>query len=356
MRKIRCLVIVLAFILLTGFSAAYAGGFSFVAVGDSRPSAVGAPHPWIYQRMLKEAGWLGVDLVLNTGDVVLENGSDLEKDRKAFKEFMDIHKPYPYKFYVAAGNHDYDAPEIRKAYLEIVRDKPYYSFNYEDAHFISLNTEMPGQERTISGDQWAWLKKDLEENKNRHPLFVFMHRPMYSLFNPNFDLQKKENFLNREERDKLTSLFTEYGVDTAYSGHEHSYHKEKHGGVDYIITGGGGAPLYGSPKEGGFYHYFLVTVGDKGKVENHLILPGQINVVQENDHSLVATNGTWEKVYFKGLHLPAPKGKFHLEADPVGWDKKKEYNAEVLENKDGMLTIGVNVPKNCNMRVTVIED
>jgi len=45
-------------------------------------------------------------------------------------------------------------------------------------------------------------------------------------------------------------------------GHEHLYHHSRRDGIDYFITGGGGAPLYAKPEAGGFYHYLLVTVKD----------------------------------------------------------------------------------------------
>ncbi|MBU1882292.1 hypothetical protein KKA08_09655, partial [bacterium] len=49
---------------------------------------------------------------------------------------------------------------------------------------------------------------------------------------------------SRSLRYKLTPLFAEYGVDLVINGHNHSYERLEKEGITYIVTGGGGAPLY----------------------------------------------------------------------------------------------------------------
>jgi hypothetical protein len=39
-------------------------------------------------------------------------------------------------------------------------------------------------------------------------------------------------------------LLAEYGVTAAFSGHDHGYYRTLRDGVHYVITAGGGAPLY----------------------------------------------------------------------------------------------------------------
>jgi hypothetical protein len=60
--------------------------------------------------------------------------------------------------------------------------------------------------------------------------------------------------------------FEFYNVDIVFNGHDHSYEHGKVRSVNYIVTGGGGAPLYDigqswwtihSEKT---YHYCLVSV------------------------------------------------------------------------------------------------
>ena len=61
-------------------------------------------------------------------------------------------------------------------------------------------------------------------------------------------------------RDRLEALFAKYKVNIVFAGHEHLYLRKVVNGIVHIITGGGGAPLYAEDKEGGFYHFVLVTV------------------------------------------------------------------------------------------------
>jgi len=45
-------------------------------------------------------------------------------------------------------------------------------------------------------------------------------------------------------REALTPLFERYGVDIVFNGHHHNYQRSLVHGVTYIVTGGGGAPIY----------------------------------------------------------------------------------------------------------------
>jgi hypothetical protein len=40
-------------------------------------------------------------------------------------------------------------------------------------------------------------------------------------------------------------VFTRYGVDLVFNGHDHDYERSVANGIVYIVAGGGGAPLHG---------------------------------------------------------------------------------------------------------------
>jgi acid phosphatase type 7 len=45
--------------------------------------------------------------------------------------------------------------------------------------------------------------------------------------------------------DKIfTPLFEKYKVSVVFAGHMHNYQRRIDNGITYIVTGGGGAPLY----------------------------------------------------------------------------------------------------------------
>ena len=64
----------------------------------------------------------------------------------------------------------------------------------------------------------------------------------------------------------LCPVFKNYGVRVAFGGHDHNYYHTTRDGITYIVTGGGGAPLYPCNKERGVIdgdkylscHHFLV--------------------------------------------------------------------------------------------------
>ena len=68
-------------------------------------------------------------------------------------------------------------------------------------------------------------------------------------------------------RQTLSPLFEQYGVDVVFNGHRHNYERNKVNGVTYVVTGGGGAPLYPmleqEPTQVAFalaYHFVLLEI------------------------------------------------------------------------------------------------
>lgn len=104
-----------------------------------------------------------------------------------------------------------------------------------------------------------WLIKDLRSNTKPFTI-VYFHHPPYSSSN-----HGSTYFL----RFRWDLIFEHFNVDIVFNGHDHCYERGKVKSVDYIVTGGGGAPLYNvghswwticSEKT---YHYCLVTVNQE---------------------------------------------------------------------------------------------
>ena len=88
----------------------------------------------------------------------------------------------------------------------------YYSYDYGNAHIISMSTEnacsyLPGS------NQYAWLVNDLQNaNANRETtpwIFLFGHRPMYS--------SDKATDTSPNLQEYIEPLLKEYSVDLASS-------------------------------------------------------------------------------------------------------------------------------------------
>ena len=82
--------------------------------------------------------------------------------------------------------------------------------------------------------QITWLLADLQSPENRNAKFtmVFFHAPVFS----------PDGTENRVLREMLHPLFRKYGVDIVFNG-THSYTRAELDGIQYVISGGGGAEI-----------------------------------------------------------------------------------------------------------------
>ncbi|MFO7947214.1 MAG: metallophosphoesterase, partial [Armatimonadota bacterium] len=187
---------------------------------------------------------------------------------------LKVHGDIPVAF--ATGNHDIRGSRKNVTIFEEYFGATYYSFDRGNAHFIILDSEIPGQEGRVKGEQWEWLVSDLEGASNAAYVFVTIHRPLFPVdghIGSSMDV-------DIPLRDRLHQLFVNYEVTAVFSGHEHLYNYHRRDGVGYYITAGGGAPLYAKPQEGGFYHYLLVATGEDGYTARVIKYDGQLHEVR----------------------------------------------------------------------------
>ncbi len=215
--------------------------FSFIVFGDSGTGNQNQLS--VAAQMLR----VKPDLGLITGDIVYPNGAWKDYDAKYFRPYRDMIASVC--FYPAPGNHDYHTKR-GKPYLDnffLPKDNPegsekYYSFDYANAHFVSIDSNLPmhGAEET---KQFDWLGKDLSSTRKTWK-FVFLHHPPYSASLHGGD---------RDIRGRYCPVFEKYSVDIVFCGHDHNYQRtvrinqfvpDKEG-VIYVVTGGGGGRLYG---------------------------------------------------------------------------------------------------------------
>ncbi|MDA8099288.1 MAG: metallophosphoesterase [Nitrospiraceae bacterium] len=230
--------------------------FSFVVLGDNR---AGDPTcDAVYAKLIASALERKPDFLINTGDQIDKPGN--LTNWKRFKELSrDVSVPY----FLTVGNHDVhvEVAGSEEAYMDQA-DLPgkeiYYSFVAGNSLFLVLDSYIKGEDKRITGEQFAWLQMVLSTSREKHK-FVVVHHPLF----PEKGKGKHHgNSLDRypAERDLLHGLFKQYGVEYVFMGHEHLYLRKTIDGIAYIITGGGGAPLYADDRNGGFHHYLLMTV------------------------------------------------------------------------------------------------
>ena len=80
---------------------------------------------------------------------------------------------------------------------------------------------------------------------------VFFHIPPYS--------SGREHGSDLGVRAVMEPLFRQYGIDLVFNGHDHDYERSVANGITYIVTGGGGAPLYAKGQPDPASVYFTST-------------------------------------------------------------------------------------------------
>ncbi|MFM1875144.1 MAG: hypothetical protein RL266_881 [Bacteroidota bacterium] len=185
-------------------------------------------------------GDVHTDIWMWLGDNAYGDGTDQEYQEKVFEVYPEVFKnsvvwPTP-------GNHDYGSIDFfnNGPYYDIMTlptngeagglpsgEEGYYSFDYGNIHFLSLNTEyllwiaLPG-----TGFQ-DWLEQDLQ-NTTADWIICFFHQPAYSKGSHDSDDFGSRPVLMRQN---VLPLLEEYGVDMVLNGHSHSYERS------YLING-----------------------------------------------------------------------------------------------------------------------
>ncbi len=109
-------------------------------------------------------------------------------------------------------------------------------------HFIALDTEFTFQNVTRRAEQIAWLDMDLASTAQPWKIAYF-HRSPYSAVG--------EHGSDLAVRSAFGPIFERHGVQLVLSAHEHDYERTRPiregasgSEVTYLVSGGGGAPLY----------------------------------------------------------------------------------------------------------------
>jgi hypothetical protein len=200
----------------------------FAVYGDTRDGDV------VHRKIVEDVMSFHPVLVLQTGDLVADGNSAAQ-----WKIFDDItgamRQQIPY--YPARGNHDVGAEYEKRVTQPILSgNKLHYSFEQGSLHFVAIDTELPLGPKS---EQGRWLETDLAQAQAAGRFIIpFFHKAMFSIGPHATDpgvLALKPI---------LHPLFQRHGVRLVFEGHDHVYYRTVRDGITYVVTGGGGAPLY----------------------------------------------------------------------------------------------------------------
>jgi predicted phosphodiesterase len=228
--------------------------FGFAIIGDS---GTGSAAQYAVADQLVA---LDPQFVLHTGDVIYPDGQADGYDPFFFKPYQALARRAP--VFPTLGNHDYHT-QRGQPYLDVfhlphnnpANTERYYSFDWGNAHFTALDFNTGPDP-----DQMAWLKEDLAAT-DKPWKFVFYHQAIYSSGPHGY-----ESWVEAK-RQLLAPIFEQNHVDVVFNGHDHDYERTRPiNGVLYIVSGGGGGPLYPvvpksfSADAESTYHTVFVTV------------------------------------------------------------------------------------------------
>ncbi|MFN3342458.1 MAG: metallophosphoesterase [Flavobacteriales bacterium] len=194
------------------------------------------------------------------GDNVYNDGKDSEYQSKVFgyTGFNDLFSWMP--FYPTPGNHDYNEIWDESTFLGIPYSNipltshqgPYYdivevpkqaeagghpsnlevfySFDYGNVHFLSLNSEIwdLGNTLTAINQMKNWITQDLQQNTKLFTV-AFFHQPPYS--KGSHDSDSGIELVMKCMREEIIPLLESYDVDLIVCGHSHVYERS------YLIKG-----------------------------------------------------------------------------------------------------------------------
>jgi 3',5'-cyclic AMP phosphodiesterase CpdA len=165
-----------------------------------------------------------------TYDLVLMVGDNLYGRQRPEDIVAKFERPYApllqagVLFYGTLGNHD--DPETRHYAPFNMKGERYYTFARQNVRFVVLDTNL------MDRKQIAWAEAALRDAVEPWKIASF-HHPLYS--------NAGRHGSNVQLRTIIEPLLVKYGVNVAFSGHDHVYERTTpQKGITYFVTGSSG--------------------------------------------------------------------------------------------------------------------
>jgi len=174
---------------------------------------------------------LNPEFVIHLGDVVYPI-PELQTYENAVQLAQNLYQRLKSKYYVVPGNHDVGdkanawvpAPAVTEESHKIFEKywgKNFSSFNYEDCHFVLINSQVLNSGLQLENEQKVWLEKDLSTNQiTGNRTFLFMHYSPY--LNHPLEAEHYDN-IGEPARSWVLSLLEKYNVEAVFAAHSHNF-------------------------------------------------------------------------------------------------------------------------------------
>ncbi len=225
------------------------GTFTFCAYGDTRSD------PEAHRRVVRAMAPLRPAFILHTGDLVAD-GNNLADWHQFFPVIARFSPTVP--LYPVLGNHEgnaayyYDLLPIPRGGGD--RGNEWYTAVFGSVQIIALDSCRRLEE------QGRWLHDVLRRPKPAgvHWRVAVFHHPPYTSGPHEPSQGVRQHFCPHLENQ---------GVDLVFLGHNHLYERSRKGRLNYVIVGGGGAPLYSNPRLPNPYRVVVRSVYNFARVD-----------------------------------------------------------------------------------------
>ncbi len=235
---------------------AESGPITFVVTGDM---GGGSPSQYALARVMDQTN---PDLVVFLGDLVYPYYLEAKQDLRFFSVYHRLMQRVP--TFSIVGNHESMYGGLPVYYSDFVlptNDVPadvlaregtspesYYSFDAGEAHFSCLYVSLQYSHLALKADapQMAWLEKDLAQSQKPWK-FLLLHHPLRNSGGHRYADYNYDSTLDSVDVARLlVPLIRRHGVQMVFTAHDHNFERFKpvHG-ANFIVSGGGGGPLYG---------------------------------------------------------------------------------------------------------------
>ena len=244
-----------------------------------------------YLNYMKRNNW-ETDVWLMLGDYAYGDGTDHEYQVNNFDIYGNEYKYMT--AWPAPGNHDYKSVDIIThdgPYYEIYTmptqgesgglasgSEYYYSFDYGNVHFISLNSEWsPWIYVPVASPMVLWMLADMQQTDKTWKI-AYWHQPPYS--KGSHDSDDPFGIMNMFRQNILPFLELG-GCDLALQGHSHCYERS------YLITGHYGYSSLYSPDR----HAISTKSGNPDLGETYYKAKSGLNAGRGTIYNVVGNSG-----------------------------------------------------------------
>jgi predicted MPP superfamily phosphohydrolase len=205
------------------------GSVKFAVIGDNGTGE--RPEYEIAQQMAAFHAKFPFDTVLMLGDNMYggQKPQDfVDKFEQPYKALLDA----GVRFFASLGNHDNQTNRFYRPFN--MGGERYYTYIKNNVRFFVLDTDF------LDAKQLAWIETALRDSRDEWKICYF-HHPLYS--------DGRTHGSQVDLRVVLEPLFTKYGVNVVFSGHDHVYERIKpQKGIYYFVSGAGGQLRKGDVK------------------------------------------------------------------------------------------------------------